>query len=47
MIVGDGVADAPETRILSSFTTKVGKSPNGLQLFIDYHSYAQLVMTRK
>src|SRR3569833_2540792 len=39
-------ADAPETQALSSWLKGI-KSPQGLKLFIDYHSYSQLFMTRK
>ena len=42
---GQSAGDAPETQALSAFTSKLGSSAQGLQLFIDYHAYSQLFMT--
>ncbi|KAG6130276.1 hypothetical protein E4U35_002016 [Claviceps purpurea] len=41
---GTAAGDAPETKALSEFLRKV-KAEQGLKLYIDYHSYSQLVMT--
>ena len=43
---GLSAADAPETQVLQAFSNKLSSS-GGLKLFIDYHSYSQLFMTRK
>lgn len=43
---GTAAGDAPETKALSEFLRKV-KAEQGLKLYIDYHSYSQLVMTRE
>lgn len=43
---GKSAGDAPETAALSSWLKGV-KASQGLKLFIDYHSYSQLFMTRK
>ena len=43
---GKAQGDAPETQVLSAWMQKI-KSAQGLKLFIDYHSYSQLFMTRK
>ncbi len=43
---GKAQGDAPETVALSSFLKSI-KSAQGLKLYIDYHSYSQLFMTRK
>ncbi|KAJ6781181.1 hypothetical protein PWT90_05958 [Aphanocladium album] len=43
---GKSAADAPETQALASFLSQK-KSSQGLKLYIDYHSYSQLFMTRK
>jgi hypothetical protein len=43
---GTSQADAPETQALSSYIKSI-KSAQGLKLFIDYHSYSQLFMTRE
>jgi len=43
---GKTQGDAPETQVLSAWMQKI-KSAQGLKLFIDYHSYSQLFMTRK
>lgn len=43
---GVNAGDAPETKALSSFLQDV-KNAQGLKLYIDYHSYSQLFMTRK
>ncbi|KAI9843522.1 MAG: hypothetical protein M1837_006276 [Sclerophora amabilis] len=37
--------DAPETKVLAAFLDEVAEQENGLKLFIDYHSYSQLLMT--
>jgi hypothetical protein len=43
---GSSQGDAPETKALSGFLQQV-KNSQGLKLYIDYHSYSQLFMTRK
>ena len=43
---GLGAGDAPETVVLSSYLNKI-KAIKGLKLFIDFHSYSQLFMSRK
>lgn len=43
---GVSAGDAPETKALSAFLQKT-KNAQGLKLYIDYHSYSQLFMTRK
>lgn len=43
---GSSQGDAPETKALSGFLQNV-KNSQGLKLYIDYHSYSQLFMTRK
>lgn len=43
---GESAGDAPETQSLSSFLKKV-KGSQGLKLYINYHSYSQLFMTRE
>ena len=43
---GASAGDAPETKALSDFLKQV-KSAQGLKLYIDYHSYSQLFMTRE
>jgi hypothetical protein len=43
---GKAQADAPETQVLSAWM-QATKKAQGLKLFIDYHSYSQLFMTRK
>ncbi len=45
--VGLAPADAPETVVLASLVNKLAASAQKLKLFIDYHSYSQLFMTRK
>ena len=45
--VGLAAADAPETKVLAAFNNKLAASTTKLKLFIDYHSYSQLFMTRK
>ncbi len=40
-------ADAPETKVLSSWMDNIGRSSRGLKLYIDVHSYSQLFMTRE
>jgi murein tripeptide amidase MpaA len=42
---GTSAGDAPETKVLYSYTQGL-KNAQGLKLFIDYHSYSQLFMTR-
>lgn len=42
---GSKAGDAPETQALSTFLKNV-KDKQGLKLFIDYHAYSQLFMTR-
>ncbi|KAM3550405.1 hypothetical protein MY1884_008268 [Beauveria asiatica] len=41
---GRSAGDAPETKSLSGFLQKV-KNAQGLKLYIDYHSYSQIIMT--
>jgi carboxypeptidase A4 len=43
--IGAAAADAPETKGLAAFATSLKKGA-GLKLFIDFHSYSQLFMTR-
>lgn len=43
---GKAAGDAPETKALSEFLRKV-KAEQGLKLYIDFHSYSQLFMTRE
>lgn len=43
---GKSAGDAPETKALSEFLRKV-KAAQGLKLYIDWHSYSQLFMTRE
>ncbi len=43
---GRSAGDAPETKALTSFLQKT-KTAQGLKLYIDYHSYSQLFMSRK
>jgi hypothetical protein len=43
---GVSQGDAPETVALSSWLQNI-KTAQGLKLFIDYHSYSQLFMTRE
>ncbi|KAI4240375.1 MAG: hypothetical protein L6R40_005201 [Gallowayella cf. fulva] len=43
---GSAPADAPETVVLANFVNKIQASAQKLKLFIDYHSYSQLFMTR-
>jgi hypothetical protein len=43
---GKTQGDAPETKVLSAWMQRI-KNAQGLKLFIDYHSYSQLFMTRK
>lgn len=43
---GRSAGDAPETVAISSWLVKT-KASQGLKLFIDWHSYSQLFMTRK
>lgn len=43
---GRAAADAPETVVLANFVNKMAASAQKLKLFIDYHSYSQLFMTR-
>lgn len=45
-LLGSAPADAPETVVLANFVNKVAASAQKLKLFIDYHSYSQLFMTR-
>lgn len=43
---GSSQGDAPETKALSAYLQSI-KTAQGLKLYIDYHSYSQLFMTRK
>lgn len=43
---GESAGDAPETKALSDFLKQV-KGSQGLKLYIDWHSYSQLFMTRE
>lgn len=43
---GVSPADAPETKALADFLAKT-KAAQGLKLFIDWHSYSQLFLTRE
>lgn len=43
---GESQGDAPETKALSQFIQGV-KDAQGLKLYIDWHSYSQLFLTRK
>ncbi len=43
---GVSAGDTPEAVTLSSWL-KATKAAQGLKLFIDYHSYSQLFMTRR
>lgn len=43
---GESEGDAPETKALSQFIQDV-KNAQGLKLYIDWHSYSQLFLTRK
>lgn len=43
---GTSAGDAPETAALSAWL-KATKASQGLKLFIDWHAYSQLFMTRK
>ncbi|KAL8715441.1 MAG: hypothetical protein Q9220_000775 [cf. Caloplaca sp. 1 TL-2023] len=43
---GRAAADAPETVVLANFVNKLAASAQKLKLYIDYHSYSQLFMTR-
>jgi hypothetical protein len=43
---GKAESDAPETTAMSSWLKKT-KQSQGIKLFIDWHSYSQLFMTRK
>ena len=45
--IGRAAADAPETKVLAAFNNKLAAAIPKLKLFIDYHSYSQLFMTRK
>jgi hypothetical protein len=42
---GVSAASAPETRALAAFAQNI-KNTQGLKLYIDWHSYSQLFMTR-
>ena len=44
---GSGPSSAPENVGLTAFVNKLAQSATGLKLYIDYHSYSQLFMTRK
>ena len=44
---GTAASSTPENVALSSFVNNLAKSSNGLKLYIDYHSYSQLFMTRE
>ena len=44
---GSGPSSAPENVGLTAFVNKLAQSTTGLKLYIDYHSYSQLFMTRK
>lgn len=43
---GTAQSDAPETTVMAAWLGKI-KSAQGLKLYIDWHSYSQLFMTRK
>lgn len=43
---GSSAADAPETKALAGFLQTVKKN-QGVKLYIDWHSYSQLFMSRK
>lgn len=43
---GASAGDAPETQALVGFLKQV-KGSQGLKLYMDYHSYSQLFMTRE
>jgi hypothetical protein len=43
---GKAEGDAPETAVLSAWLKKT-KAAQGIKLYIDWHSYSQLFMTRK
>ncbi|MCJ1365983.1 hypothetical protein MMC16_005108 [Acarospora aff. strigata] len=42
---GVSPANAPETKVLASWMDNIGRSSNGLKLYIDVHAYSQLFMT--
>ncbi len=44
--IGSAPSSAPENVGLSAYVNKLAKSSTGLELYIDYHSYSQLFMTR-
>lgn len=46
-VSGRAPSDAPETVVLANFVNKIAASPQKLKLYIDYHSYSQLFMTRE
>ena len=43
---GKAEGDAPETVVLSAWLKKT-QAAQGVKLFIDWHAYSQLLMTRK
>lgn len=44
---GSAPSSAPENKGLTAFVNNLAQSTTGLKLYIDYHSYSQLFMTRK
>lgn len=46
-LIGISQGDAPENQVLSAYVNKLAATTAGLQLYIDYHSYSQLFMTRE
>lgn len=45
--IGTAPSSAPENVGLTNYVNALAKASTGLKLFIDYHSYSQLFMTRK
>ena len=46
-LLGTSPASAPENVVHTNFINKLASAQTGLKLYIDYHSYSQLFMTRK
>lgn len=46
MYPGESAGSAPEMKAITSFLTSI-KMKQGVKLFVDWHSYSQLVMTRR
>ena len=44
---GSTPSSTPENIGLTTYVNNLAKASNGLELYIDYHSYSQLFMTRE